>query len=81
MKVSSLVRIGTSAGKLFTELMVLRLELGWRVRATRRAFEKELTKQGMSKDDARRLSLQYSRLKDSVMSAASLPRTISEVIK
>jgi len=30
--------------------------LGWKVRKTRRAFEKQLTAQGMSKEDAKQLS-------------------------
>jgi hypothetical protein len=44
------------------------LTFGWRVRKTRKAFEKQLIRQGMSKKDAERLSAQYSKLKDEMMS-------------
>jgi hypothetical protein len=43
--------------------------LGWRVRSTRRAFEKELLRQGMSKEDAKRLSEAFEELKDNVLGA------------
>jgi hypothetical protein len=39
------------------------LTLGWTVRKARRAFEAELRKEGMSKEDARRISRCYSDLK------------------
>jgi len=48
-------------------LFTLWLTLGWKVRKTRKAFEKQLLKQGMSKRDAKRLSIQYSKLKDALM--------------
>lgn len=41
--------------------------LGWRVRKTRRAFEKQLVLQGMSKTDAKRLSACYEELKYSIL--------------
>jgi hypothetical protein len=40
--------------------------LGQRVRKTRRAFEKQLISQGMSKADAKRLSACYDDLKNSI---------------
>jgi hypothetical protein len=43
--------------------------LGWRVRSTRRAFEKELTQIGMSKEDAKRLSSAFEELKDDLVGA------------
>jgi hypothetical protein len=42
------------------------LTLGWRVRKARRAFEKQLIFQGMSKEDAKRLSGCYNELKNSI---------------
>jgi D-ribose pyranose/furanose isomerase RbsD len=42
--------------------------LGRRVRKTRKAFEKQLMQQGMSKEDAERLSMCYENLKDSITS-------------
>jgi hypothetical protein len=42
------------------------LTLGRRVRKTRRAFEKQLTQQGMSKQDAQKLSACYEDLKNNI---------------
>lgn len=55
-----LVRLTLSLGWMYTTL-------GWRVRSTRRAFEKELVRIGMSKEDARRLSATFEELKDNVL--------------
>jgi hypothetical protein len=49
-----------------TSLFWMYLTLGWRVRKTRRAFEKQLVSQGMSKEDAKRLSACFSELKNSI---------------
>jgi hypothetical protein len=43
------------------------MTLGWRVRNTRRAFEKELTRTGMSKEDAKRLSATFEELKNTIL--------------
>lgn len=45
------------------------LTLGIRVRRTRRAFEKQLIGQGMSREDAKRLSECFQDLKDNIESA------------
>jgi len=37
------------------------------VRRARKAFEKELIKEGMSKENARRLSAHYKALKDQII--------------
>lgn len=58
-----------AAIRLLGSLGVIWLTLGWNVRRARKAFEKELRKQGMSKQDARRISAQYAALKDQVMNA------------
>jgi len=42
------------------------LTLGWRVQKARRAFEKQLVSQGMSKEDAKRLSACFSELRNSI---------------
>jgi hypothetical protein len=42
------------------------LALGRRVRKTRRAFEKELLRVGMSKEDARRLSACFRELENNI---------------
>lgn len=58
-----------SLGKMLTSLLLIWLTLGWKVRKARRAFEKELTKQGMAKQDAKRISAQYAALKDNIENA------------
>jgi hypothetical protein len=69
----SAVSIFTMVLKSFPHLALLILSLLWmyltmgrRVRKTRKAFEKQLMQQGMSKEDARRLSLCFEDLKDSI---------------
>jgi hypothetical protein len=49
-----------------TSLFWMYLTLGWRVRKARRAFEKQLVSQGMSKEDAKRLSACFNELKNSI---------------
>ena len=49
-----------------SSLFWMYVTLGRRVRKTRRAFEKQLVSQGMSKDDAKRLSACYEDLKNSL---------------
>ena len=53
--------------RMSLSLFAMYLTLGWRVRKTRRAFEKQLVLQGMSKDDAKRLSICYEELKNNVL--------------
>jgi len=53
--------------RLLCSLFAAWLTLGWKVRKARKAFEKELIKQGMSKEDAERLGAQYTLLKDDLM--------------
>jgi hypothetical protein len=55
--------------KLLTQLFWIWATLDWRVRKTRKAFEKELTSQGVSKQDAQRLSRQIEVAKDQIISA------------
>ena len=47
-------------------LLWVYVTLGRRVRKTRRAFEKQLMQQGMSKQDAQRLSACYEDLKNNI---------------
>jgi hypothetical protein len=47
-------------------LLWMYLTLGRRVRKTRKAFETQLMQQGMSKQDAQRLSACYEDLKDNI---------------
>jgi hypothetical protein len=52
--------------RLSLSLMWLYLTLGYRVRKTRVAFEKQLVAQGMSKQDAKRLSASFDDLKNEI---------------
>jgi hypothetical protein len=67
MKIRSIIIAGLSLIQLLISLFVMWLTLGWKVRKTRKAFEKQLIRQGMTKRDAKRLSSQYSKLKNDVV--------------
>ena len=51
---------------LSVNLLWIYLTLGYRVHKTRKAFEKQLTAQGMSKEDAKRLSANFENLKNEI---------------
>jgi len=55
--------------RLSLSLLWIYLTFGYRVRKTRDAFEKQLTAQGMSKEDAKRLSAAYENLKNEITGA------------
>jgi len=78
MKIQSVISIGLFLIRLLLILFAAWVTLGWKVRKTRKAFEKQLIRQGMSKKDAKRLSIQYSKLKNEIMSTlkGSLVRNI-----
>lgn len=67
MKISSLFIIATSIISVLSSLFILWITLGWKVRKTRRAFEKQLIRQGMTRKDAKRLSAQYAKMKNEIM--------------
>jgi len=69
MKIRSLISASLSLIYLILNLLALWLTLGWNVRKARRAFEKQLIRQGMSRKDAKKLSAQYSKLKDDIMNS------------
>ena len=54
---------------LAANLLWIYLTLGHRVRKTRKAFEKQLTAQGMSKEDAKLLSANFENLKNEITGA------------
>ena len=68
VKIQSIISIVASTVRIAGSLFILWATFGWRVRKTRRAFERELIKQGMSKEDAKELSVHYKVLKDQLMS-------------
>ena len=78
MKIQSVIIAGVSLIHLLLSLFVLWLTFGWKVRKTRRAFEKQLIRQGMAKKDAKKLSAQYSKMKNEIMNTlkGSLVRNI-----
>lgn len=63
----TLLSVSPHIARLLCSLFAVWLTLGWKVRKARKAFEKELIKQGMSKEDAQRLGAQYTLLKDNLM--------------
>jgi len=63
----SLLSASPHIARLLYSLFAAWLTLDWKVRKARKAFEKELIKQGMSKEDAKRLGTQYKLLKDNLM--------------
>jgi len=56
-----------TVARLLFSLFLIWLTLGWRVRRARKAFERELIKQGMPKRDAKRISAQYASMKDNLV--------------
>jgi DNA polymerase III delta prime subunit len=60
---------GVALTKLLASLFFIWLTLDWKVRKARKALEKELMKQGMSKRDAKRMGAQYAGLKDNIKRA------------
>jgi hypothetical protein len=69
MKISTVISTGVSLIRLLLNLFALWLTLGWKVRKTRKAFEKQLIHQGMAKKDAKKLSAQYSKMKNEIMNS------------
>lgn len=55
--------------RLLGSLLLIWLTLGWKVRKARRALERELKRQGMSKRDAEKIGAQYAALKDEAINA------------
>ena len=66
MKIHTIIGIVLSLTYLLLSLFTLWLTLGWKVRKARKTFEKQLIRQGMANKDAKRLSLKYVALKDSI---------------
>ncbi|MBX5327384.1 MAG: hypothetical protein ACQXXH_02155 [Candidatus Bathyarchaeia archaeon] len=63
----SLIKSIPHLSRLFLSLLCIYLTLGWHVRKARKAFEKQLVLQGMSRDDARRVGVCYEELKDNIL--------------
>ncbi len=67
--IKSVIKSTPHISILALNILWVYLTLGFRVRRTRRAFEKQLIEQGMSKEDAKRLSACYQELKDNISNA------------
>jgi len=67
MKIQTVVVSFIYLTRLLMSLFAMYVTLSWRVRGARKAFEKQLVRQGMSKNDAKRISAQFSKLKDGMM--------------
>ena len=63
---STVLRSSPYLARMSLDLFWMYLTLGHRVRKTRKAFEKQLIMEGMSKPDAKRLSACFEDLKNSV---------------
>lgn len=68
VKMSTIFIASASIVRLLSSLFAIWLTLDWQVRKARKAFEKELIAQGMSREDAHRLSAPFKILKDELMS-------------
>jgi len=64
--VSAAVKSMPYIARLSLSLMWMYLTLGYRVRKTRGAFEKQLVAQGMSKENAKILSASFEDLKNEI---------------
>jgi hypothetical protein len=64
---AALLKSGPDLIRLTLSLGWMYMTLGWRVRSTRRAFERELTRTGMSKEDAKRISAAFEELKNTIL--------------
>ena len=65
----SVISGAVSVARLLSNLFVIYVTLGWNVWRAKRAFEKELVKGGMPKEDAKRMSARYAALKDETLNA------------
>ena len=65
----SVISGAVSVFRLLSSLGVIYLTLGWSVWRAKRAFEKELVKAGMPREDAKRMGAKYAALKDETLNA------------
>jgi len=63
--VTAVIKSSPYLARMSLSLFWIYLTLGRRVSKTRKAFEKQLIQQGMSKEDAKRLSVCFEDLKNS----------------
>lgn len=81
MRVQTVVRIFPRIVQLVAQLFLIWITLDWKVRKARKAFEKELIEQGISKEDAKQLSEQIKMAKDQLMgSILRLARSKQDIL-
>jgi hypothetical protein len=64
--VTAVIKSSPCLARMSLSLFWMYLTLGRRVSKTRKAFEKQLTQQGVSKEDAKRLSACFEDLKNDI---------------
>jgi len=64
--VTALIKSSPHLAQMSLSLLWVYLTLGRRVNTTRRAFEKQLIQQVMSKEDAKRLSACFEEIKNNI---------------
>lgn len=64
--VTAVIKSSPYLARMSLSLFWMYLTLGRRVSKTRKAFEKQLLQQGMSKEDAKRLSTCFEELKKNI---------------
>jgi len=69
MRIRTVLSIIPRMAQLLAHLFWVWITLDWKVRKARKAFEKELMQQGISKEDARKISRQIKVAKDQMMSS------------
>ena len=67
MRTRTVLSMIPSLVKLISSLLFLLMTLDWKVRKARRAFERELMRQGVSKKDAQRISRPIKNVKDEMV--------------
>jgi hypothetical protein len=67
MRISTITKAGLHVVVLISNLAIIWLTLGWKVRKASKAFEKELVRSGMPKETAKKLAKKYSSVKDKIM--------------
>jgi hypothetical protein len=67
--VTTVIKSTPYLAQMSLSLFWMYISLGRRVNKTRKAFEEQLTREGMSREDARRLSLCFEDLKNNITDA------------
>jgi len=69
MKIRMIFSMALSFARILLNFIALWLTLSWNARKARRTFEKQLVRQGMAKEDAKRIGSKYVALKDKIENA------------